>query len=480
MSTETKEAKPKIPRQENPKISLEERKTSFKEIHKGFDLETAKLEAKRCLQCKKPPCKDKGCPLHNRIPEWIKLIEDGKIMEAAALSRTTSNLPFVCGRVCPQEWLCEGACVVGVRDKPVAIGALERFCNDYAIAKGNLPLAEMKPKTGKKIAVIGSGPSGLAVAEQLTANGHEVVVYERLPKAGGVLVYGIPTFKLPRKVVDEHTNRLRQLGVKFECGKKIDSVGTLLKDGFNAVFIGIGASKGTSPNIEGIKLPGIIQSTDYLLRSNIAKEDLPKEMLEPIDVKSSCVTVFGGGNTAIDCLKTAIRKGANRVLCIYRRDEANMPASKKEIAEAKEEGVEFQFLTAPVRFIPDKHGKFAEVEYIKMELGEADASGRRKPVPIKGSNYIEACSLAVLAFGYEVEQDIVNNLPELKIDKYCNILINKETGGTTIKGVFAAGDCAHGADLVVTAVAEARKAAEGIHRYLTGETWEKLGYVSSE
>jgi glutamate synthase (NADPH/NADH) small chain len=456
--------KEKIPRQINPAREVNERINDFNEVYLGFDEDKAIIEASRCLQCKKPKCQLEGCPLHNRIPEWIKLIKEKKFKEAAELTRTTSSMPEICSRVCPQNRLCEGACVLGVKQEPVAIGALERFVNDY-IRKHNISIIPQKEKpTGKKVACIGSGPASLAVAEQLLPKGHSVTIFERWPRPGGVLIYGIPGFKIDRKIIEERIDLLKQLGAQFICNREIKSVDELFDSGFDAVFIGIGASKGSIPKIEGVELENIYQATEFLVRANLPSFYLPQNMQKKIDVKDKQVFVMGGGDTAMDCARTAIRLKAKDVKVVYRRDEENMPGSKKEVKAAKEEGVEFIFLTAPVKFI-GKDNKIVAVECVKMQLGEPDSSGRRKPIEIKGSNFNIPTDIVVLAFGYEIEQDLLKS-SNIKVNNWGGIVVDPSTFATNRKGVFAGGDCVNGADLVVTATANGRIAANSIHNYL--------------
>jgi glutamate synthase (NADPH/NADH) small chain len=443
-------------------ISLEERKTTFKEVHLGFNEEEAVAEASRCLNCKVPRCSQKGCPMHNLIPQWIALAKERKFMEAAELSRTTSPIPEICSRICPHDRLCEGNCVLGVKGEAVAIGALERFINDYAFSRGDIPIP-VGPRTGKKVAIIGGGPAGMAVAEQMVRKGHEATIYDSMPLPGGLIANGLPGFKIDAAVVDRRWKLLEKAGVKFLPGMKVPekiTVDRLLDGMHDAVFVAVGAWISAAPKIEGMQAKGVMAALDYL---RATEAELP--------VRGKPVLVLGGGDTAMDCARVAIRRGATRAIVAYRRDEANMPGSKKEVKAAKEEGVEFNVLISPNKFIADANGNLKSIEFQQMELGEPDAEGRRSPKAVPGKTLEYPAEIAVLAFGFKVDYKLVADAMGLKTDKWGNILINPETGATTRTGVFAAGDCTNGADLASTAVAVGRKAAAGIDKYLTDRNW---------
>jgi glutamate synthase small subunit-like protein len=453
------------PRQKMRDISLEERRGTLKEVHLGFNEEEAVAEASRCLNCKVPRCSQKGCPMHNLIPQWIALIKERKFMEAAELSRTTSPIPEICSRICPHDRLCEGNCVLGVKNEPVAIGALERFINDYAFEKGDIPIP-VGAKTGKKVAIIGGGPAGLAVAEQMIRKGHEAVIYDSMPLPGGLIANGLPGFKIDPGVVQRRWKLLEKAGVKYMPEWKIPEKITLnqMLDGlYDAVFVGIGAWVAAAPKIEGMDSKGVIAALDYL---RATEKDLP--------VKGKPVLVLGGGDTAMDCARVAVRRGATRAIVAYRRDEANMPGSKKEVKAAKEEGVEFNFLVSPNKFISEG-GSLKSIEFQQMELGEPDAEGRRSPKPVPGKVLNYPAEIAVLAFGFKLDKKLVAESLGLGADKWGNILINPETGATTRVGVFAGGDCTNGADLASTAVACGRKAAAAIDKYLSDRNWAAIG-----
>ncbi len=487
---ETAAAKPaagkfNVPRNKVPERSVAERVVDFREVLVGFTAEMAQSEANRCIFCaKNPKCEVMGCPLHNRIRDWMKLTSQGKFLEAAIISQSTSNMPEICGRVCPQEKLCEGVCIVGIKGDPVAIGSVERFLADYLhdyLAKGGEIPEELEllmpakgAPTGKKVAVVGGGPAGIACAEQLLKLGHAVTILDRWPRLGGLLRYGIPTFKLQHDVVNRKEERLVRLGLEFRGNVEVGanpSIPGLLEEGFDAVFIGAGAPIDSNLRVEGSDMKGVYKATNFLVRGNVPKEDLPEIWRDPIDVKGQNVVVLGGGDTAMDCLRTALRQGANKVSCVYRRDEANMPGAKKEKKMATEEGVDWIWLAAPLKFLGE-NGQVTGVECQRMQLGEPDASGRRSPVAIEGETFVVPATTVVLALGYNNEGTIPTNTPGMKHNKWFQIEVDPATGATSVPGVFAGGDVVSGADLVVTAVVAGRKAAEAIHSYVMGEVPE--------
>ncbi len=453
------------PRQPMPVLDLPSRRSSFGEIAQGFTPEQAVAEARRCILCKTPQCSLKGCPLHNLIPAWIKLIQEEKFAEAAALTRTTSSMPEICSRVCPQERLCEGSCALGIKHEAIAIGALERFVNDWAHEHGEIPL-QAAPATGRTVAVIGSGPAGMAAAEQFRWWGHDVVVYDALEEPGGLLASGLPGFKLPLEVVRNRWKLLTDAGVRFEGGWRIGermTVDDLFTGLFDAVFVAIGAWSPVVPNLPGRDLPGVVQALDFLRGGP-----------DGLRVAGQEVVVLGGGDTAMDSARTAIRRGATRARIAYRRDESNMPGSRKEVKMAKEEGVEFEFLVSPLAFLAGADGRVRAIRVQRMALGEPDAEGRRRPTPVAGSETEVPAHTAVMAFGYRPDASWVGRELGVDLNADGNILVNAETGATSRPGVFAAGDCTLGADLVCRAVLTGRKAAAGIHQWLLHGDWAAL------
>lgn len=461
-----KEKKEKIPRQKMPEQDPKVRAKNFNEVPYGYPPEIAQLEASRCLQCKKPKCVE-GCPVEIDIPGFIKLIYDGDFVGAARKLKERNSLPAICGRVCPQEDQCEKYCVVGKKDQPVAIGRLERFAADWERTHGEVVLPEKAPATGKKVAVVGSGPAGLTVAGDLILKGHEVTIFEALHKPGGVLVYGIPEFRLPKAIVEAEVNYLQRLGVKVECNCVIGRIATVdeLLQEFDAVFLGLGAGLPQFLGIPGENYCGIYSANEYLTRSNLMKAYLFPEYDTPI-ARGKNVAVFGAGNVAMDAARTALRLGADVVRIIYRRSRDEMPARIEEIHHAEEEGVQFYLLTAPTRFFGDDNGWVTGFECIKMELGEPDESGRRRPVPIKGSEFRLDCDLAVVAIGTGANPLLTTTTPGLELNKRGYIVADPETGKTSKEGVWAGGDIVTGSATVILAMGAGRKAANSIHEYL--------------
>ncbi len=465
----SKKDRMKIPRQPMPEQDNQERRTNFKEVNLGFTEELAKMEALRCLQCPKPVCID-GCPVEVKIKDFIRLVASGDFLEAASKIKEDNMLPAICGRVCPQEEQCEAKCVVGNKGESVAIGRLERFVADFERQNIGLKNPEIRPGTGKKVAIIGSGPAGLSCAGDLIQMGHDVTVFEALHELGGVLVYGIPEFRLPKEIVKAELEALKKLRVNFQTNAVIgftDTVDELLQNGFNAVFVAVGAGLPYFLNIEGENLNGVYSSNEFLTRVNLMKAYRFPEFDTPVfNVKDKTVAVFGGGNTAMDAVRTAKRLGAKNAYIIYRRSDAELPARKEEIHHAKEEGIEFLFLANPNKFIGDENGWLTGVELIKMELGEPDASGRRKPIPIKNSNYVLDVDMAVIAIGNGSNPIIQQTTPDLGFNKWGNILVNEETMATSKKGVFAGGDIVTGGATVILAMGAGRKAAKAINEFL--------------
>lgn len=466
----SKKDRMKIPRQPMPEQDNQERRTNFKEVNLGFTEELAKMEALRCLQCPKPVCID-GCPVEVKIKDFIRLVASGDFLEAASKIKEDNMLPAICGRVCPQEEQCEAKCVVGNKGESVAIGRLERFVADFERQNIGLKNPEIRQRTGKKVAIIGSGPAGLSCAGDLIQMGHDVTVFEALHELGGVLVYGIPEFRLPKEIVKAELEALKKLGVNFQTNAVIgftDTVDELLQDGFNAVFVAVGAGLPYFLNIEGENLNGVYSSNEFLTRVNLMKAYRFPEFDTPVfNIKDKTVAVFGGGNTAMDAVRTAKRLGAKNAYIIYRRSDAELPARKEEIHHAKEEGIEFLFLANPNKFIGDENGWLTGVELIKMELGEPDASGRRKPIPIKNSNYVLDVDMAVIAIGNGSNPIIQQTTPDLGFNRWGNILVNEETMATSKKGVFAGGDIVTGGATVILAMGAGRKAAKAINEFLS-------------
>jgi glutamate synthase (NADPH/NADH) small chain len=409
-----------------------------------------------------------ACPVHNDIPSAMWLIEQGRFLEAAQIYRQTSSMPEICGRVCPHEQLCQGSCSLRKSHEPVLTGALEAFVTDYERqVLGAIEIPVGSP-TGKSVAIVGAGPAGLACAEQLVQLGHQVTIYEARPTYGGLLTYGIPNFKLPKDVVFKRIQDLENAGVKFFfntwIGRDI-TVDDLFSQGFQAVFVGVGSEIDAPMEVPGEDLPGVYKATEFLMRANVSLDLLPAELRQRPEIGRKIV-VIGGGDTASDCLRTALRLGADEVTCVYRRTEKEMPGGKKDRHLAMDEGAQYRFLTQPVRFIAGNDGRLAEIECIRMELGEPDAKGRRKPVPVEGSNFIIAADTAILALGYWPDPLIGETTPDLKTSKYGLIIADKQTGATSRPGVYAGGDGVTGPDLVVTAVAAGRRSAAAIDNYL--------------
>ncbi len=461
-----KEKKERIPRQKMPEQDPKVRAKNFNEVPFGYTPELAQLEASRCLQCKKPKCVE-GCPVEIDIPAFIKLIYEGDFIGAARKLKERNSLPAICGRVCPQEDQCEKYCIVGKKDEPVAIGRLERFAADWEREKGEIKIPEKAPSTGKKVAVVGSGPAGLTVAGDLILKGHEVTIFEALHKPGGVLIYGIPEFRLPKAIVQAEVNYLERLGVKIECNcviGRIETVDELLQE-YDAVFLGLGAGLPQFLGIPGENYCGIYSANEYLTRSNLMKAYLFPEYDTPI-AKGKNVAVFGAGNVAMDAARTALRLGADVVRIVYRRSREEMPARIEEIHHAEEEGVQFYLLTAPTRFFGDDNGWVTGFECIKMELGEPDESGRRRPIPIKGSEFQLECDLAVVAIGTGANPLLTTTTPGLELNKRGYIVADPQTGKTSKEGVWAGGDIVTGSATVILAMGAGRKAANSIHEYL--------------
>jgi glutamate synthase (NADPH) small chain len=455
------------------------RARNFMEVPLGYTPEEAIEEASRCLNCPKPACRT-GCPVSVDIPSFIKLVKDGRFIEAAWKIKEENAMPAVCGRVCPQEIQCESLCILGKKGAPVAIGNLERFVADYERDKGEIQVPERPKPSGRKVAIIGSGPGGLSCSADLIKSGHRVTLFEALHKPGGVLIYGIPEFRLPKVIVEKEVDYIKKLGVEVRMNAVIGNLFTidelLNENGYDACFIAIGAGLPMFMGIPGENLNGVYSANEFLTRANLMKAYLFPEYDTPIK-KGKKVAVFGGGNVAMDSARVAMRLGAEKVYLIYRRSEAEMPARKAEVHHAHEEGIEFMLLTNPLRFIDDGKGNVAAVECIRMELGEPDASGRRKPVPIKGSEFRLEIDVAIPAIGTRSNTLLTQNMPDLFLNKRGYIIADHETGMTSKPGVFAGGDIVTGSATVILAMGAGRKAAKGINDYLKWKFWDtgKLG-----
>lgn len=461
--------KKKNSRQPMPEQLPELRARNFDEVPYGYSPEAAIKEAKRCLNCKKPGCIS-GCPVQVKIPEFLSLIAKGDFAAAARKVKETNALPAVSGRVCPQELQCESKCILGKKGEPIAIGNLERFCADYERENNLAELPEKAASTGKKVAVIGSGPAGLTVAGDLLRLGHAVTIFEALHKTGGVLFYGIPEFRLPKAIVEAEVDFLEKMGAQIKVDSIIGNIRTvdelLSKDGFDAAFIAVGAGLPSFIRIPGMNLSGVYSANEYLTRSNLMRAYLFPEYDTPL-IFGKDVAVFGAGNVAMDAARTAMRLGAERVRIVYRRSREEMPARGAEIHHAGEEGIEFFLLTAPTRLFGDETGRLAGMECLKMELGEPDESGRRRPVPIEGSEFKLDCDLAVIAVGSGANPLLTKSTPSLNLNKWGYIVADPDTGKTTKKAVWAGGDIVTGQATVILAMGAGRKAAKSIHQYLT-------------
>jgi glutamate synthase (NADPH/NADH) small chain len=441
------------------------RRSNFDEVALGYSPDLAMKEAGRCLQCRKPLCV-KGCPVHIPIPQFIKAIKEGDFKNAIDLIKTASFLPAVCGRVCPQEDQCEKNCTLGKKGEPVAIGRLERFAADYAMQSYNGDSVEVAKPTGKKVAIVGSGPSGLTCAYDLARLGHEITIFEALHEAGGVLMYGIPEFRLPKKIVGHEINLLKNIGVDIVTNAVVGKLIAIddIMEKFDACFIGTGAGLPSFMGIEGENLNGVYSANEFLTRVNLMRAYAFPEYDTPIK-KGHRVAVIGGGNVAMDAVRTALRLGAKEATIIYRRSEKEMPARKEEIHHAREEGVIFELCTSPVKIIGEC-GWVKAIECIRMDLCEADESGRRRPMPVKGSEFQLPVDIVVVAIGTGPNPLVPQSTSKLALNDYGYIIADEETGRTSREGVFAGGDIVTGAATVILAMGAGKKAAKAIHEYL--------------
>jgi glutamate synthase (NADPH/NADH) small chain len=449
-----------------PKQSPKNRVKNFEEVALGYTIEQALEEAERCLQCKNPQCR-KGCPVNVYIPQFIQLLKEHKFIEAALKIKETNTLPAVCGRVCPQEDQCQKYCIVGIRGEPIAIGRLERFAADWEMENS---VETMKPikQNGSKVAVIGSGPAGLTVAAELQKAGHVVHIFESLHEAGGVLMYGIPQFRLPKEVVQKEVEYVKSLGVQLYLDTTIGRTYTIseLRDqGFDAFFIGSGAGLPRMLGVEGENLGGVYSANEFLIRTNLMKAYQFPNYKTPITVGKH-VAVIGGGNVAMDSARCALRLGAEDVYIIYRRSREELPARHEEIENAEEEGIHFQLLNNPVSFKGDTRRLITGVECIRMRLGAPDDSGRRRPIPIEGSEYIIPMDTVVIAIGQSPNPLIQQTTKGLEVTRFGTIIVDEETMQTSINGVYAGADVVSGAATVISAMGAGKRAAAAIDEYL--------------
>lgn len=458
-----------LPYQEMPLHPGIERIKHFYEVPTGYTPEMAKAEAMRCIQCKTPACVA-GCPVGIDIPAFIKLIEDGNPADAATKIRESNFLPAICGRVCPQDKQCQAVCIVGKKNDPVGIGCLERYAADYERENGTLKMPVIPKSTGKKVAIIGAGPAGLTAAYELCTRGHDVIVFEAFHRAGGVLVYGIPRFRLPLEIIDEDIAFLEKIGVQFVYNMIIGKILTLddllESEGFDAVFIGSGAGLPKMLNIPGVNANGVYSANEYLTRIYLMQADKFPKFSTPL-YQGKKVAVIGAGNTAMDTLRTAKRLGAETT-CYYRRSREEAPARTEEVEHAEEEFLNWKWLSNPVEFITDEDNFITAIKCEKMELSEPDDSGRRRPVPT-GEFFTEDCDTAVLALGCDVNPIIPATDEKVRINKWGVIMVDETTCQTSKEGVFAAGDAITGGSTVILAMGQAKMAAKSIDRYLKGD-----------
>mgnify|MGYP002732323950 CR=1 FL=1 len=462
-----------IPAQEMPTQDPHERVRNMSEVATGYTDNQVRVEASRCLQCKNKPCVQ-GCPVSIDIPGFIAKAVEGDYAGATEVIKRSSLLPAICGRVCPQENQCQKYCTVGKLhknvDQAVAIGRIERFVADWTRMNGCDSLPEVAPATGRKVAVVGTGPASIAAAADLRRAGHDVVMFEALHKAGGVLVYGIPEFRLPKAIVQKELDNLVAMGVRIELdflvGRTRKLTDLMSKDGFSAVFVGSGAGLPKFMGIPGENYIGVFSANEYLTRSNLMKAYEKGKSHTPL-FESHKVAVFGGGNVAMDAARTALRLGAEEVTIVYRRTETEMPARKEEVAHAKEEGVRFLYLHAPLKIVGDDKGRVQGVELITCELGEPDASGRRSPVEVPGTERVEPFDTVIVAIGNASNPLIKQTTPEIETNRRGNFIVNEETCETSMPGVYAGGDIVLGAATVILAMGQGRKAAKAMNEYLS-------------
>jgi glutamate synthase (NADPH/NADH) small chain len=461
----------KLPRQQMPERDADQRARTFDEVNLGFDSELARDEALRCLACAKPTC-TRGCPVAVKVKEFVALVIEGDLLGAAAKVREDNVLPAITGRVCPQEEQCEGDCLMSKRVEPLAIGHLERFVADFERRTGQVGIPQNAPSTGRKVAIVGSGPAGLSAAGDLVQKGHEVRVFEALHELGGVLVYGIPEFRLPKKIVRGEVDVLRRMGVQFETnvvvGKTVTVDELLGEEGYDALFVATGAGLPQFLGVPGEHLNGVYSANEFLTRVNLMRAYRFPESDQPLyDCRGKDVVVVGGGNTAMDAVRTALRLGARKASLVYRRSEDEIPARAEELHHAKDEGIDLRILTNPVAMLGDERGWVTGVRCVRMELGEPGPDGRRKPVPVPDSEHVIEASMVIVAVGTSANPLIQSSTPDLATTKKNYIAADPETLQTSKKGVFAGGDIVTGGATVILAMGAGRKAARAIDRYLT-------------
>ncbi len=474
--------KPKSRKETVPMLKQDrkERIHNFNEVALGYTAEQALAEAERCIQCPKPKCVQ-GCPVDLDIPAFIKEIREKNFDEAIRIVKEKNSLPAICGRVCPQETQCQKFCVLGKKGNPMSIGRLERFVADYELQKGVTIPPRSKSSIGGKVAVVGSGPAGLTAGADLAKLGHKVVVFEALHVPGGVLMYGIPEFRLPKKIVQAEVDYVKKLGVDVKTDHMIGRLYTideLFERGFDAVFIGTGAGLPHFMRIPGENLGGIYSANEFLIRVNLMKAYMFPEYDTPIRAGKK-VAVIGGGNVAMDSARCALRLGAEEVWIVYRRSRKEMPARLEEVENAEEEGIKFRFLTTPVRFLSDESGWVKGMECIAMRLGEPDESGRRRPIPIEGSEFVMNVDTVVIAIGQTPNPIIQRTTKGLKTTRWGTIVVNEKTGKTSKKGVYAGGDVVSGAATVISAMGAGKRAARSIHRYFMRKKAQQRKKTSS-
>ena len=461
--TDTEQHSPKV-------VDAKERKKNFGEIYAAFDPKEAAMQAARCSQCGIPFCQI-HCPLQNNIPDWLKLAAEGRLEEAYAMSSATNNFPEICGRICPQDKLCEGNCVIEKGFKSVTIGAVEKYITETAFTNGWVKPIDDIVENGLSIGIIGAGPAGLAAADMLRRKGYEVHVYDRYDRVGGLMIYGIPNFKLEKYIVLRRHHLLSESGIHFHLNYEIgsgDKSLAALRKKHSAVLIATGVYKAREIEIPDYSLDGVVQGLTYLTASN--RNGLGDKVVEfdsgELNAEGKEVVVIGGGDTAMDCVRTAVRQGARKVTCLYRRNRENMPGSLREVKNAEEEGVQFMWLAAPKAFIGKKN--INQILVQRMRLGIHDASGRQSVVAVEGESFPLACDMAIKALGFDADDlPVMFGAPELKVNKYGTLSINQSNYMTSLDGVFAAGDIVRGASLVVWAIRDGREAAESMHYYIS-------------